>query len=293
MVESKTFSERLFTVFNYTVLTLLCIATLYPFYYVLAASFSDAGLFAQHSGLLVWPKGYSWEAYKLLFNNPLIGISYANTLFYVVVGTALNLIFTSLGAYGLSRKNLMLRDPIMMLITFTMFFSGGLIPTFLVVNDLGMYNTRWALIFPVLISVFNLIVMRTSFQAIPDSLEESAKIDGASDWTVFIKIIIPLSMPVIAVMILFYGVGHWNSYFNALIYLRNRDLYPVQMILREILILEDVNNMTKAVDIVDKEFISNTIKYAAIIFVTTPVLLIYPFLQRFFVKGVMIGAIKG
>lgn len=293
MKESRSASERVFDITNYAVLAFLCIITIYPFYYVLAASFSDASLFAEHRGLLVWTKGFSLEAYKLLFNNPLIITSYMNTLFYVVVGTALNLVFTSLGAFALSRKNVMLRDPIMMIITFTMFFSGGLIPTFLVVNDLGMYDTRWALIVPVLVSVFNLIVMRTAFLGIPDSLEESAKIDGANDWTVFIRIIIPLSTPVIAVMILFYGVSHWNSYFTALIYLRDRELYPVQLILREILILEDVNNMTTSVGISDKEFISNTIKYAAIIVVSTPVLVIYPFLQKYFVKGVMVGAIKG
>ncbi len=293
MIESKTLSERVFNVTNYAVLTFLCIITIYPFYYVLAASISEASLFAEHRGLLLWAKGFSLEAYRLLFDNPLIATSYMNTLFYVVVGTTLNLVFTSLGAFALSRKNVMLRDPIMMIITFTMFFSGGLIPSFLVVNDLGMYDTRWSLIVPVLVSVFNLIVMRTAFLGIPDSLEESAKIDGANDWTVFIRIIIPLSTPVIAVMILFYGVSHWNSYFTALIYLRDRELYPVQLILREILILEDVNNMTTSVGIADKEFISNTIKYAAIIVVSTPVLMIYPFLQKFFVKGVMVGAIKG
>ncbi len=293
MIESKTLSERVFNVSNYVLLTFLCIITIYPFYYVLAASISEASLFAEHRGLLLWAKGFSLEAYRLLFDNPLIATSYMNTLFYVVVGTTLNLVFTSLGAFALSRKNVMLRDPIMMIITFTMFFSGGLIPSFLVVNDLGMYDTRWSLIVPVLVSVFNLIVMRTAFLGIPDSLEESAKIDGANDWTVFIRIIIPLSTPVIAVMILFYGVSHWNSYFTALIYLRDRELYPVQLILREILILEDVNNMTTSVGIADKEFISNTIKYAAIIVVSTPVLMIYPFLQKFFVKGVMVGAIKG
>ncbi|MFC4778699.1 carbohydrate ABC transporter permease [Paenibacillus sp. GCM10023252] len=293
MIESKSISERAFHIANYALLAFLCIITIYPFYYVLVASISEASLFAEHRGLLLGAKGFSLEAYRLLFNNPMIATSYMNTLFYVIVGTALNLIFTSLGAFALSRKNVMLRDPMMMIITFTMFFSGGLIPTFLVVNDLGMYDTRWSLIVPVLVSVFNLIVMRTAFLGIPDSLEESAKMDGANDWTVFIRIIIPLSTPVIAVMILFYGVAHWNSYFSALIYLRDRDLYPVQLILREILILEDVNNMTTSVGISDKEFISNTIKYAAIIVVSTPVLVIYPFLQKYFVKGVMVGAIKG
>lgn len=187
----------------------------------------------------------------------------------------------------------MWKNPIMFLIVFTMFFNGGLIPTYLLVNNLGLLDSRWALIIPSAMSAYNLIIMRTSFQGIPVSLEESAKLDGANDFTVLFRIVLPLSMPVVAVMILFYGVGHWNSWFNALIYLRTRDLYPLQLILREILITNSTDSMMTGVGGADKMPIGETIKYATIIVATIPILLLYPFLQKYFVKGVMIGAIKG
>jgi putative aldouronate transport system permease protein len=186
----------------------------------------------------------------------------------------------------------MLKNPIMMLIVFTMFFSGGLIPNYLLVSELGMLNTRWALIIPGAISTYNLIIMRTSFQGIPASLEESAKIDGANDFTILFRIILPLSLPIVSVMILFYGVSHWNAWFNALLYLRDRDLYPLQLVLREILITNSTDSMTTGASDIDKALISETIKYAAIIVATVPVLFLYPFLQKYFVKGVMIGAVK-
>jgi putative aldouronate transport system permease protein len=293
MKERKTIGDISFDLSTYLILSLLCIVTLYPFIYIVMASFSDPAQFAQQRGLMFWPTGFSLEGYRLVFSNPMIGIGYLNTIFYVVIGTVLNIFFTSLGAYALSRKNVMLRDPIMMIIVFTMFFGGGLIPTYLLVNGLGLYDTRWALILPGLVGTFNLIIMRTSFQAIPDSLEESARIDGANDLTILFRIILPLSMPVISVMILFYGVGHWNAYFNALIYLRDRDLYPLQMILREILIINSTDSMTTNMTTDDRAFVASTIKYAAIIVTTTPILIVYPFLQKYFVKGVMIGAIKG
>jgi putative aldouronate transport system permease protein len=200
---------------------------------------------------------------------------------------------TSFGAYALSRQHVMWKNPVMFLIVFTMFFSGGLIPTYLLIQDLGMLNTRWALIIPSAMSAYNLIIMRTSFQSVPVSLEESAKLDGASDFTVLFRVILPLSMPVVAVMILFYGVAHWNSWFSALIYLRKRELYPLQLILREILITSSTESMMTSVGGADKTPIGETIKYATIIVATGPILLLYPFLQKYFVKGVMIGAIKG
>jgi len=200
---------------------------------------------------------------------------------------------TSLGAYALSRQNFLWKNPIMFGIVFTMFFSGGLIPTFLLVNKIGLLDSRWALIIPAAMSTYNLIIMRTSFQGIPASLEESAKLDGANDFTVLFRIVMPLSMPVIAVMILFYGVAHWNSWFSALIYIRSRDLFPLQLILREILITNNTDSMMTGVGGGDRMPIGETIKYATIIVSTIPVLCLYPFLQKYFVKGVMIGAIKG
>ncbi|RJG23640.1 carbohydrate ABC transporter permease [Paenibacillus thiaminolyticus] len=284
--------ERIFEVFNILILILLCLVTLYPFIYVLFASLSEPAWVVQQRGLIWHPSGLNLEAYRLVFDNPMITSGYLNTLFIVSVGTILNVFMTALGAYGLSRQNVMWKNPIMFFIVFTMFFSGGLIPTYLLVTGLGMLDSLWALIIPGAVSAFNLIIMRTAFQSIPHSLEESAKLDGANDFTVMIRIILPLSMPVIAVMILFYGVGHWNSWFGAMIYLRDRELYPLQLVLREILITNSTDSMLTSAGTADKMPIGETIKYATIIVATVPILLLYPFLQKYFVKGVMIGAIK-
>lgn len=291
-MRNRTLGERLFDSSNHTFLMVLCLLTAYPFLYVLFASFSDPAKIMSTRGLIFYPQGFSLEAYRLVFSNPMIVVGYANTLFYVIIGTTFNLLMTSFGAYALSRRGLMLSNPIMMGIVFTMFFSGGLIPNYLLISELGMLNTRWALIIPGAISTYNLIIMRTSFQGIPVSLEESAKIDGANDFTVLFRIILPLSLPIMAVMVLFYGVSHWNAWFNALIYLRDRDLYPLQLVLREILITNSIDTMTAGVGDTDKGLVSETIKYAAIIIATIPVLFLYPFLQKYFVKGVMIGAVK-
>jgi putative aldouronate transport system permease protein len=289
----RTLGERAFDITNIILMTGLSVVTIYPFLYVLFASLSDPAWVVQVRGLIWFPHGINLEAYKLVFANPSILTGYANTLFYVVVGTALNILMTSLGAYALSRQSVMWKNPIMFLIVFTMFFSGGLIPTYLLINNIGLLDSRWALIIPSAMSAYNLIIMRTSFQGIPVSLEESAKLDGANDFTILFRIVLPLSMPVVAVMILFYGVGHWNSWFPALIYLRTRDLYPLQLILREILITNSTDSMMTGVGGGDKMPIGETIKYATIIVATIPILLLYPFLQKYFVKGVMIGAIKG
>lgn len=284
--------ERIFELFNILFLILLCLVTLYPFIYVLFASLSEPAWVVQQRGLIWHPSGLNLEAYRLVFDNPMITSGYLNTLFIVSVGTCLNVFMTALGAYGLSRQNVMWKNPIMFFIVFTMFFSGGLIPSYLLVTGLGMLDSLWALIIPGAVSAFNLIIMRTAFQSIPHSLEESAKLDGANDFTVMIRIILPLSMPVIAVMILFYGVGHWNSWFGAMIYLRDRELYPLQLVLREILITNSTDSMLTSAGTADKMPIGETIKYATIIVATVPILLLYPFLQKYFVKGVMIGAIK-
>ena len=285
-------SERIFEVFNILFLILLCLVTLYPFIYVLFASLSEPAWVVQQRGLIWHPSGLNLEAYRLVFDNPMITSGYLNTLFIVSAGTCLNVFMTALGAYGLSRQNVMWKNPIMFFIVFTMFFSGGLIPSYLLVTGLGMLDSLWALIIPGAVSAFNLIIMRTAFQSIPHSLEESAKLDGANDFTVMIRIILPLSMPVIAVMILFYGVGHWNSWFGAMIYLRDRELYPLQLVLREILITNSTDSMLTSAGTADKMPVGETIKYATIIVATVPILLLYPFLQKYFVKGVMIGAIK-
>ncbi|WP_391563883.1 carbohydrate ABC transporter permease [Paenibacillus cremeus] len=289
----QTIAEKVFGVFNIAFLLFLTLITLYPFLYVAMASLSNPSELASHSGILLWPMGFNMDGYVSVFKNPNIITGYTNTIIYVVVGTAINVIITALGAYVLSRKGVMLRDSIMMMIVFTMFFSGGLIPNYLLVKSLGMFDTMWALILPGAISTYNLIIMRTAFAAIPESLEESARIDGAGDLTILFKIVIPLSQAVIAVMILFYAVAHWNSWFSAMIYLRNRDAYPLQLFLREILINSSTDSMITGSSGSDKEAISEIIKYCTIIVATLPIIVVYPFLQKYFTKGVMIGAVKG
>ncbi|KQY94781.1 sugar ABC transporter permease [Paenibacillus sp. Root52] len=292
MQYKRSLGETIFSWFNISFMLLLCFATLYPFIYILLASISDPTEISRFRGMLLYPKGFSMDAYTAVLQNPMVLTGYRNTLFYVIAGTAINLIMTTLGAYALSRRNVYFRNHIMLYIVITMVFSGGLIPSFLLINNLGMLNTPWALLLPGAINSFNLIIMRTAFQTIPASLEESARIDGANDWVIMTRIIIPLSMPVIAVMILWYAVGHWNSYFNALIYLRDRELFPLQLVLREILISNSTDNMMTGAATGDRMDIGITIKYATIIVSTLPILVLYPFLQKYFVHGVMIGALK-
>ncbi|SFT06180.1 carbohydrate ABC transporter permease [Paenibacillus sp. BC26] len=287
-----TSGERAFGAFNTILMSGLCLIMLYPFLYVLFASLSEATSFIQHRGILFRPTGFDLDAYRAVFDNPMIIRGYRNTLTYVVLGTSINLFMTALGAYVLSRPSLYFKNAVMFFIVVTMVFHGGLIPTYLLVNQLGMMNSMWALLIPTAINTFNMIIMRTAFQGIPVSLDESARMDGANDWTILFRIILPLSMPVVAVMILWYAVGHWNSFFNALVYLRNREAYPLQLVLREILIANDTDSMMTDAGANDKYAIGETIKYATIIVSSLPIICLYPFLQRYFVKGVMIGAIK-
>lgn len=288
----RTAGEISFDIANTVFMLVLIATTLYPFAYVLFASLSDAVELMRHRGIMFAPQGFSLEAYKTVLTNASIISGYQNTIYYVVVGSAFNLLMTSLGAYVLSRRNVMLKKPMMVMIMITMFFGGGLIPTYLLINDLGLYNTRAALIIPAAINTWNLIVMRTSFQAVPYSLEESARIDGANDFTILFRIILPLSLPVLAVMTLFYAVGHWNSYFSALIYLTDASKFPLQLVLREVLLTNNMEDLLTGVTSDARHQVSQTIKYATIMVATVPILVLYPFLQKYFVKGVMIGSLK-
>jgi putative aldouronate transport system permease protein len=295
MALRRSIGERVFDSFNVAVMILVMIVTLYPLLYVLFASLSTPEAIYRSKGLLLWPVEPTLGGYQLVFKNPSILSGYKNTLIYVVVGTALNVLMTSLGAYVLSRKRLKFGKPLLLMIVFTMYFSGGLIPLFLIVRNLGLINRMWAILLPGAISTWNLLVMRTSFAAIPDSIEESAKMDGAQDFTILFRIIIPLSLPIMAVMTLFYGVAQWNSWFYAVIFLRDRGMYPLQLILREILIMKVESDSVRLAMTGDMQSVEmmGLIKYAVIIVATVPILLIYPFLQRYFVKGVMVGSIKG
>nr|WP_026342121.1 carbohydrate ABC transporter permease [Paenibacillus fonticola] len=294
MNNAKTvFFDRMFDIGIYIILILLVIITLYPLLYVLFASFSDAGRLIVNKGILWGPLGFSLDAYKSVMANPGIGIGYRNTIFIVIAGVAVNLFMTALGAYVLSRKNVMWNNLLMFFIVFTMFFGGGLIPLYLIVKGVGLLDTLWSTIIPFAVSTFNLIIMRTSFMGIPDSLEESAKIDGANHFTILFRIIIPLSMPVIAVMILYYAVDKWNGWFYASVFIKSRELFPLQLVLREILIANSTDSMAAGASAGDRHQIGETIKYATIMVATVPILCVYPFVQRFFVKGVMIGSLKG
>ena len=283
-----------FDILNYCLMLLLCIIMLYPVLYVVFASFSNPDKFVAHTGVLLAPVGFTLKAYENVLSNPYIISGYKNTIIIVVVGVSINLFMTALGAYTLSRPKLEFRRPIMLIIMFTMYFSGGMIPAYFNVQELGLMDTIWALILPGAISTMNLIIMRTSFESIPASLEESARIDGANEFIILWRIIIPLSRAVFAVMALYYGVGHWNSWFSASIYIKDRSRYPLQLILREILVKDQATEMMSTSDVND-QFINlrETIKYATIVVATVPILCVYPFIQKYFTTGVMIGAIKG
>lgn len=283
---------KYFNIFNVTLLLVSAVVCVYPMYYVLIASISDPTEIMRNSSMLLYPLGFSTAAYKSVFQNSIILSGYANTLFILVVGIGISIILTSFAAYFLSRKNIMLQAPIMFFIVFTMFFSGGLIPFYLTVKELGLDDTLWAVILPSVVNTFNLIILRTGFAQVPTSLEESAYIDGANDFVILFKVIFPLAKASLAVIVLYYAVSYWNSWFNASIFLRDRGLYPLQLVLRDILISNDNSSMSVSGRMGDYEGVAQTIKYAVIMVATLPVLCLYPFLQKYFVKGVMIGAVK-
>lgn len=282
--------EQIFNVFNIIFLSVLMFACIYPFWYVICASFSKSSLMMGHSGALIKPLGFSLAAYKKVFTDDSIWIGYANTIFYVVAGTVINIVMTVMAAYFLSRKNIPGRTPIMLMIMFTMYFSGGMIPGFLNIQSLGLYDNRMVLIVTGAISTFNLIIMRTAMASIDASMEESARLDGANHFTILFRIMLPLTKATVAVLVLYYGVAHWNSWFNAMIYLEDKMKEPLQLVLRQILIINDLSDMGLGED---TEMVSETIKHATIIVSTVPILALYPFLQKYFVKGMMVGAVKG
>lgn len=284
--------SKVFDGFNLVFMVILMAVTLYPILYVLFASFSDPTAVATSNGILWHPVDFTTAGYKLVFQNKNIWHGFRNTLTYVALGTFLSLTCTALAAYTLSRKGPLWNKLIMMMIVVTMFFGGGLIPMFLLIKKLGMINTIWAIVLPSMVSAYNIIVMKTFFQGISNELIESAKMDGANDLTVFFRIVMPLSWAVISVIGLFYAVSEWNSWFAASIFLRDRELYPMQLYLREILVQNKVDFSMLSTSDMDAIAAKQVIKYAAIIVTTVPILFVYPFLQKYFVKGVMIGSLK-
>lgn len=292
-MKKNSLSRNLFLAFDVLVLSAFAIVCLYPMIYVLFASFSDSNALMAHEGILWAPIEFTTAAYKAVAKNPNIVNGYMNTIFVLVVGVLVNLFMTSLAAYFLSRKNVMFKKYIMVMMIFTMYFSGGMIPTYLNVRDLGLYDSLWSLIIPGAISTYNMIIMRTNFESIPESLEEAAFLDGATHMQILWHVILPLSKAVMAVMVLYYGVAHWNSWFTAAIYLQDTRKHPLQLVLRGILIANDTASMGESGNMIDAQSIGESIKYALVIVATVPILVVYPLIQKYFAKGVMIGAVKG
>ena len=292
MIEDRKASHRAFNVFNYLFLGVIMVITLYPLYYQFIVSISN-GLDVMRGEVTFLPKNITLDTYQQFLKGDLF-MYMKNSVFYTVLGTFINLVMSSLCAYPLTRKQFSGRKFFTFMVTFTMFFSGGMVPLYLVVKELEMLDTVWALVLPVAISTYNMIIIRTSFQAIPESLIESAQLDGANDVVILCRIVLPLSKAVLATMLLYYAVSHWNDYFNAMLYINSKELYPLQIMLRNMLIAglfseeAGVAGGSTTFSVTDA-----TLRAAAIIVTTLPILVVYPFVQRYFVKGVMIGSVKG
>lgn len=294
MVIKRKLGDWTFDVINHGLLLFLVLITLYPLWHVLMTSLASPEAITKYGSMLIFPEGFNFKSYEIVLNNEMIGIGYRNTLFIVLVGTALSMLLTALGAYALSCRWLMGRSALALLVTIPMFFSGGLIPSYLLVRQVGLYNSLWALVLPGVVSSWNLIMMRTYFQGIPESLHESARIDGANDVQILFRVILPCATPIIAVILLFYAVAYWNAWFAASVYLKDKTKFPLQLVMRSILVTNnqrdfDTGYLTGA----NKTQIFKGLKYATVMVSTLPVLCIYPFLQKYFVKGIMIGSIKG
>ncbi|WP_054023150.1 carbohydrate ABC transporter permease [Bacillus sp. FJAT-28004] len=291
-MKDRTVGGRLFDIINITALILFAVLAMLPFLYIVFNSFMSSEEFARR-GVVFFPKEFSLDAYRYIFSTNTIVRSLLNTIFITLAGTAINIIFTSLMAYPLSRRELHGRRPIMLMIIFSMLFSGGMIPAFLVVKALGLMNSLWALLLPGAISAFNLIILKNFFQQMPDGIEEAAKIDGCNDVGILIKIVLPLSLPAIATFSLFYAVGHWNSFFTAILYINDTAKWPIQVLLRQVVIMAeggigDASQMSESLAIP-----AQSVKMAVITVSTLPILMVYPFLQKHFAKGVLLGSVKG
>ncbi|MCD9021661.1 carbohydrate ABC transporter permease [Cohnella silvisoli] len=285
--------DKVFLISIYVILSLVFIVVLYPLIYIVSSSFSSPA--AVTSGRVwLWPVDLSINGYERLFNTPKIMTGYANSLFYTAAGTVISVILTIMIAYPLSRKTFFGKNALMMMITFTMLFSGGLIPTYMVVREVGLIDTRWALLIPNAIWVWQVIIARSFFQtSIPDELIDSSEMDGCSDFRFMRSVVIPLSKPIIAVLVLMYAVGQWNAYFDALIYLKTANLFPLQLILRSIIIENNSSGVMDAMKLVERQQLAESLKYSLIVVATLPVLIIYPFVQRYFVQGMLVGSVKG
>jgi putative aldouronate transport system permease protein len=288
-------TDLFFDIVNIVLLTLLLLLVAYPLLFVLSASISDP-VAVSNGRIWLWPQDITWRGYERIFADSLIWLGYRNTLIYATVGTLINVVVTLLCGYALSRKELVGRNVIMLFFVFTMFFSGGIIPLFLVVKELGFLNTIWAMVLPNAMSVINMIIARTFFTlTIPNELLEAAQLDGCNNTQFFARIVLPLSAPLVAIMVLLYAVDHWNAYFQGLIFMTREENFPLQLILRNILISNQLqSDMVIDVNLIsERQMLGESIKYGVIVISSLPILLLYPFLQRYFVQGIMIGSIKG
>lgn len=286
--------EKIFAVFNYTGMVILCIIFILPVWHVLMGSISDPLRISAYSGIILYPLGdMTFGGYKLVLQNNSILRSYLNTILIVVTATGLGTLLTILSAYVMSVRGLYWKKPFNFIVTFTMIFNGGLIPTYMVVRNLHMLDTYWSLIIPGCCVAYNIIIMRTSFSQVPAALSEAATIDGAGHFRILCQIILPVSKSIIAVIVLFYAIQQWNAWFNASIYLQNRDLYPLQLTLREIVLKSSENSIIANADGETVDIYRPLIKYCTIMVSIIPMMIVYPFVQKYFVKGVMIGSIKG
>ena len=295
VVDRPTGADLAFKVINTSIVTVFFLVVAGPLLFVLAASFSNS-MAVMQGRVWFWPVGFHLEGYRAVFRHPLIMSGFANSFFYMGVGTALNVVLTVLAAYPLSRKDFVDRNLFMGLFVFTFMFNGGLIPTYLVVRNLGLINTRAALILPVAVGVWNVIITRTYFMhTIPHELLEAARMDGCRDFRFLGSVVLPLSGPILAVITLFYAVGHWNQFFQALLYLRDQSKFPLQLILRDILVENQVDaQMTPDVETLrQRQQLRELLKYSLIIVASAPLLVLYPFVQKYFVQGIMIGSLKG
>ncbi|WP_188991535.1 carbohydrate ABC transporter permease [Paenibacillus nasutitermitis] len=293
MMVDRSWSSRLLDTMIYSGLFLFAALTLIPFLYIVSASFTSSEELLQ-KGFVLFPTKFSLEAYAYIFSTQTLMRSLWVTVFITVAGTAINLVFTIFMAYPLARPSLKWRRQIMLMVIFTMLFSGGMIPTYLIVKSFGMLGTYWSLLIPGAISAFNLIILKNFFQQLPDGLEESAKIDGCNDFVTLIRIVLPLSLPAVATFALFYAVGHWNSFFQAILYINDAEKWPIQVLLRQIVILASGGQVGDSSSM-SESFVppGETVKMATIVVATVPILLVYPFLQKHFAKGALLGSVKG
>ena len=296
-IRKNSTADMVYIVITEVILWFMLVIILIPLVYIVSSSFSSPEAVG-NGWVYLWPVDFSLKGYAAVFTTEKVWIGFHNSIFYTVVGTFINIVVTMLAAYPLSRRDLKGRGVVTVIFTFTMLFSGGMIPTYLLVRDLGMINTVWAMLIPGAMSVYNVIIARTYIQSsIPFDLYESASLDGCTDDRYLISVVLPLAKPIIAVLVLWYAVGHWNQYFNAMIYLRDSNLLPLQIVLRNFLIVEDMNDSSLATmsmeEYMDKLYLKNLYQYSLIVIASAPVMMLYPFIQKHFVKGIMLGSLKG